>query len=484
MKHPGSVRNFESVLRELAARGHTIHLAFTSIPPAATAHHLVALAEDLKLTYGLAPSVGKAQFAEIGGALRRSLDYLRYLTPAYASADKLRARAAAAAPGLVVRLASLPGLRTQLGVRVLRAILSSLERAVPPPAAVRDYLAAQAPDLVLVTPLVGIGSAQADLVRAAKAARIPTVFPVHSWDNLTNKGLVRDAPGVTIVWNEAQRREAVELHGLTPDRVVVSGAHSFDHWFEWKATRTRALFCADTGLSHAVPFLLYVCSSPFIAPDEVAFVRRWLAAIRGRGGRLEEAGVLVRPHPQNAEQWNGAELDAANVSVWPRSGEDPVDTDARRNYFDSIFHSAAVVGINTSALIEAAIVGRPVHTVLAPEFAATQSGTLHFHHLASETGHLHVARSLDEHAAQLEAALAPTDQADRGRAFLASFVRPHGLDRAAAPLAVDAIEREARREVPAVRHRLAFLVRPGLRVLDARLVQRRRRARDLAPRPS
>jgi hypothetical protein len=196
MKHPGSVRNFESVLRELAARGHTIHLAFTSIPPAATAHHLVALAEDLKLTYGLAPSVGKAQFAEIGGALRRSLDYLRYLTPAYASADKLRARAAAAAPGVVVRLASLPGLRTQLGVRVLRAILSSLERAVPPPAAVRDYLAAQAPDLVLVTPLVGIGSAQADLVRAAKAARIPTVFPVHSWDNLTNKGLVRDAPGV------------------------------------------------------------------------------------------------------------------------------------------------------------------------------------------------------------------------------------------------------------------------------------------------
>ena len=40
-----------------------------------------------------------------------------------------------------------------------------------------------------------------------------------------------------------------------------------------------------------------------------------------------------------------------------------------------------MVGINTTAQIEGAIVGRPVHTVLADDFRFTQEGTLHFHYL-------------------------------------------------------------------------------------------------------
>ena len=43
------------------------------------------------------------------------------------------------------------------------------------------------------------------------------------------------------------------------------------------------------------------------------------------------------------------------------------------------------LGVNTSAMIEAAILGRPVLSVLAPEFAATQEGTVHFHYLLPET---------------------------------------------------------------------------------------------------
>ena len=42
------------------------------------------------------------------------------------------------------------------------------------------------------------------------------------------------------------------------------------------------------------------------------------------------------------------------------------------DYYDSMFHSVAVVGVNTSALIESGIVGRPVFTVLAAEFAGSR----------------------------------------------------------------------------------------------------------------
>jgi hypothetical protein len=51
------------------------------------------------------------------------------------------------------------------------------------------------------------------------------------------------------------------------------------------------------------------------------------------------------------------------VGIWPRAGANPVDSEARADYYDSMFHSVAVVGVNTSALIESGIVGRPVFTV-------------------------------------------------------------------------------------------------------------------------
>jgi hypothetical protein len=74
------------------------------------------------------------------------------------------------------------------------------------------------------------------------------------------------------------------------------------------------------------------------------------------------------------------------VSPYGRAeGANPLDEASRAQYHDSIYHSAAVVGVNTSALIESAIVGRAVYTVLAPEFRDTQEGTLHFHHLVTST---------------------------------------------------------------------------------------------------
>jgi len=94
--------------------------------------------------------------------------------------------------------------------------------------------------------------------------------------------------------------------------------------------------------------------------------------------------------------------------------------------------------VNTSALIESAIVGRPVLTQLAAEFRETQGGTLHFAHLA-EGGPLRVAESFDEHAAQLVRALAGDDDGG-SEAFVCSFVRPHGLEEAATPRLVAAIE--------------------------------------------
>jgi hypothetical protein len=155
--------------------------------------------------------------------------------------------------------------------------------------------------------------------------------------------------------------------------------------------------------------------------------------------------VLVRPHPYNALHWRDTDLTTMTaVQVYPRSAN-PVNEADRQDYFDSLFHSEAVVGVNTTAMIEAAIVGRTVHAVLADEFQDTQGGTLHFRYLLSENGgFLRVARSLPEHAAQLAETLAnPAVGRDACERFVRSFIRPHGTEVDATPVLVSALEQLA-----------------------------------------
>jgi hypothetical protein len=250
------------------------------------------------------------------------------------------------------------------------------------------------------------------------------------------------APDRVLVWNENQKREAIEFHDVPADRVVITGAPRFDQFFAMRPSTTREAFCADLGFDPARPLVLYVCSANFIAPREVAFVRQWIGQLRDRRAPqwLRDCNVLVRPHPANDEEWETADLsDLPMVTVWSKRSTMRGD----RGLFDSLFHATAVVGLNTSAMIEAAIVGRPVYTITAPEFSGGQGGTIHFWYLLVENGGVvSMSESFDQHLAQLGAAadLGP-EFAARAQAFLHRFVRPRGLDVPASHAMVEEIER-------------------------------------------
>ena len=366
-------------------------------------------------------------------------------------------------------------------------MLQLFERAILPPAHVERFVLEQAPDVFMASPLVAVGSVQADYLRAAKRLGIRTVYPVLSWDNLTTKGLVRDVPDLTLVWNEGMADEARSLHGIPTGRIRVVGSTAWDHWFDWAVRRSRDEFCHEVGLPADRPFVLYVGSSWWVVADEVDFVRRWVAALRGHGGLLADIGVLVRPHPQrDSSEWGTADLGGEALAVWPRFGEEPVGDGPRQNYFESIYHSAAVFGISTSAQIEAAIVGRPVHTLITDEFRGTQVGTAHFKHLEDErSSMLVIARSFEEHAELLERSLRG-ELPDRNDDFVRMFVRPHGLDVPATPLYVEAIEELAAAPAPEpdggplLAPILRFAMLP-LRRLAVRDVERRRASKPESP---
>ena len=115
---------------------------------------------------------------------------------------------------------------------------------------------------------------------------------------------------------------------------------------------------------------------------------------------------------------------------------------AMQGLFECIAHSAAVVGLNTSAELEAAIVGKPVYTVLAGAAADGQHTTLHFHYLLEASGgFVRIAHGLDEHVAQLDRELASPSPADDIRRFVGEFLRPRGVEHPVSPLLAEAVER-------------------------------------------
>ena len=426
----GRLRHFGGVTRMLAERGHTIRVAtLENIPvPSELCHPRIALIKG--------PSRRVDGWRDLVRTVRVARDYVRYLSPRYAGASLPRWQAGRKVPrGFRQFCDSRPWVKRHW--RLLDRALRVAEDVIPSDEAFESFLESERPDLILITPLVQHGSYQTDYVKSAHRLGLPVALLVFSWDNLTTAGLIRIIPDRVLLWNGTQKREAVELHGVPAQRVIVTGAPRFDDFFGMIPATTRDEFCERAGLDPSRPFLVYLGSAPFVAAGEADFVGRWVTEIRkSPDPALRTCGLLVRPHPGNPIALERENL--PNVAVW----RDPDKANADPWLYDSLYHAAAAVGLNTSAMIQAGVLGKPVHTIVLPQFEG-QRGTLHFDYLLHANGGLvSAARDFDEHRRQLAESLrlegAPCQRSLR---FVEGFVRPHGLDVPATPIMVGEIER-------------------------------------------
>ena len=173
----------------------------------------------------------------------------------------------------------------------------------------------------------------------------------------------------------------------------------------------------------------------------------WVRAVRNSNeDRLKNAQILVRPHPMALEPWraflqeNCARAEKQDFSIFPIDLTHPTNDEQRACFYNSIFHADAIVGLNTSAMIEAAILSKPVLTFKGHAAETSQSGNLHFRHL-TESGCVRLAGDIGEHVGQLEKVVngARDDIVEPARKFVARFVRPRGMKAAASDALAETI---------------------------------------------
>ena len=442
----GYFRFYGSTIVELGRRGWDVCVAFDKPTKRGEGLEVPPGAGATVRSLGALPAT---RSDGLMATLRAGVDYLRYLEPRFAGATYLRRRAEKSLPdGLrfLTYVRRVPRTVVTAAIGLMRAA----DRVIPAALWATEFLSRQKPDVVFVSPLVTLGVAarsQTECVKAARRLGIPVIVGVASWDHLTSKGLVRVVPDALTVWNETQVRQATELHRIPRARVIVSGAQSLDHWFAPADPGAPARLRRELGIEVDRPLLLYVGSSKNMAPgdSEPEFVRRWVAALRARAGSRGSRGfVIVRPHPGNLEPWRDVTIPDAVVYPTSYSGMPLSDAEVE-GFRASMLASDAVVGVNTTAMIEAAILDRPVLTVRDAAFGHSQEQTLHFEHLTRDAhGFVLAAETLDDHVGQLEAVLEnPGSRQDAARAFVGAFVRPLGTGSSATGHLCDSIERVA-----------------------------------------
>jgi hypothetical protein len=308
--------------------------------------------------------------------------------------------------------------------------------------ATKDLIARQ-PDVVVATPVNHRFSGELEYVKAAKELGIPTVGVNQSWDNLTTKGLFHVAPDLMLVWNETQKKEAIEIHDISKESIEIIGAPFFDKWFQHRNCENRKKFCKKVGLDHKRPFVLYLGSSSNIAENETWLIEKLYDKL--------DIGMLVRPHPANTRNYiklagkafipltKGALRIKDDFVVYPIGGELPEDETAQQDFYNALKHCVCVIGINTSGMIDAVINGKPVVSVMSDEYRLTQSEATHFKQMA-DADILETANTTQE-AVEIIKSLArgEDNRWESRRQFVRKFIRPRGLDRMAGELAAERI---------------------------------------------
>ncbi len=422
-KQFGHFRHIEAVAESLLVAGHQIEWRFGDSEKTDITDRSV-YAFNLKYHLGDYQKIPHPHgvFYSLSRFLQAFLGYRVYLKPGWTS-QRYKINYLHRMHKVARALLTLPNAEKIISTQWFFSVVRGTMRFIPSATKVLMDLWASSPHVVMVTTNLPWNAHEMEYLKAAALLGIPAVVQVASWDNLTTKSTFNIIPDKVLLWNQSIKEEAEILHGVPTEKIVVTGAATFDYIFSYKPTRTHMELGRLVGLKTEEPYIVYLGSSTSIAGDESLFIREFARCVFER----LKIRVLIRPHPVNYRVW--ATFNEPECVVWPKKGELPDTADTKQDFLDTLYHSVAVVGVNTSAMIEAAIMDKPCISIKADQFASSQSEVTHFRHLVNGQ-FLDIVENIDEAVSSIGRILDGHDKLKESRkAFVASFIRPNGLEK-------------------------------------------------------
>ena len=236
-----------------------------------------------------------------------------------------------------------------------------------------DVFRLHRPDLVVGTRVITMSGPRTHsspryldrhLLMSAARRGIRTMVLVSSWDNLTTSGFFPvDVDRIT-VWNDIMREQAVTIHGVPRNRVVVTGAPQHDVLAHAEPYQERAAFLRSLGLDPARRVVVYTTGTEGTVgqePELVGVIARALET------ELADVQLLVRLHQLDRMDRYDALRGRPRIA-FDQAGKPPVGAFHDRDFddaqherlADTLRHADVVVNAASSISIDAAAVGTPV----------------------------------------------------------------------------------------------------------------------------
>ena len=430
---------YDRVVRSLHAMGHEVRVvcpADFSEDGNKSGRALIKLLKEetgIKLENALLPRRKNPYWV---GLLRNLRDYAIFVRPEHPTPYIAPIWIGKELSQKMLRRLELPGIRSFIRSKAARVLFAWLESHIQPDDAIVDWFKEFQPQVVFASPFVFREDFEVEYTKAAKALKIPAIASLLSWDNLTSKGTYHVKPDQLFVWNQSLVTEAVQIHDFEAQRIFVTGAPVYDPWFDLSPSTDRASFCAAIGLDPSKPYVLYLCSSKSISERETDLIQMLISHFESVDEKHRPA-LVVRPHPFKDMEAN--RLENEWVKVFPKGGQRPDTDEARSTYYDSLYHCAAVFGVNTTGFLESAILDKPCLTLVNSTTSAGQEMRAHFKHLM-DAGYIEVAKDFPELVSKTMQIISGVDlQKDNRVKFVNDFIRPRGLDVSASTVMTGAI---------------------------------------------
>lgn len=242
-------------------------------------------------------------------------------------------------------------------LKIFRETLRYLDFKLLPKNLYAEYFEKYCPDLVFSTDLFSDHDVQ--IMREARARKIPIVGMVRSWDNITSHGLNRIIPDKLIVNTPKIKEEAIRYCDISPEAIEVVGIPHYDRYLEEKKISRVELF-KELNLDPKKRTL-------FFAPPSDIFTRNNPISVQviKELSKMNDIQLIIRLYLVG---------DVNLGDIKPLSGKIAIDAPEKSRHFvgvdlapkadahlvDLIHHSDVVIAFASTLAIDATVLGKPV----------------------------------------------------------------------------------------------------------------------------